>query len=296
VPGRPPPRPADGAKPRHALAADALPPIRKSLGQHFLTDRSILSRIADALNATGAETVVEIGAGRGSLTELLLPRAGRVIAVEYDRALATILRRRFAEQPNLLVVEGDVLAAPLASVAGTDDFLLIGNVPYNITTPILFHALRRPRPRRAVFLVQKEVADRLAAAPGGRSYGALSANVQALTRVERLFRVPAGAFHPPPRVDSAVVRLEPRHDSVVESAEEERFRAFVQGAFGFRRKQMRRVLRSLMDGTAESAEALLRAVGIDPNARPETLGPAKFAELLRAVAANDGSGRWNAAN
>ena len=265
---------------------EGLPPIRKSLGQHFLTDRGILARIADSLDATGAETIVEVGPGRGALTEHLLPRAGRLIAVEYDRALAARLRERYAREPRVRVVEADVLASPLAAVAGTNDFLLAGNVPYYITTPILFHALKPPRPRRAVFLVQKEVADRLAAAPGARSYGALSVNVQAVANVVRLFRVPAGAFHPPPRVESAVVRIEPRTDPVVTPDEEERFRTFVQGAFGFRRKQMRRVLRSLLDLTADEAEAVLAVPGIDPDARPETLSPEDFAALMRAGARN----------
>jgi 16S rRNA (adenine1518-N6/adenine1519-N6)-dimethyltransferase len=274
--------------PAHRVTArrasdDELPPIRKSLGQHFLTDRAILARIAAALQAGGTETIVEVGPGRGALTEHLLPLAGRLVAVEYDRALAARLRERYAHEQRVEIIEADVLESPLAAIAGTDDYLLIGNVPYYITTPIIFHALRPPRARRAVFLVQKEVADRLVASPGTRSYGALSVNVQAVASVARLFKVPAGAFHPPPRVDSAVVRIEPRPDPTVSAAEEERFRAFVQGAFGFRRKQMRRVVRSLCDVTSEAADALLHAASIDPNARPETLSPPAFAALMRAA-------------
>ena len=277
-PRRPRPAAADGT------TGDELPPIRKSLGQHFLTDPAILARIAGALEATGSETIVEIGPGRGALTDHLIPVAGRLVAVEYDRALAERLRDRYAAEPRVRIVEADVLASPIAAVAGTDDFLLVGNVPYYITTPILFHALERPRARRAVFLVQKEVADRLAAAPGTDSYGALSVNVQAVARVSRQFKVPAGAFHPPPRVDSAVVRVEPRDDPVIAADEEGRFREFVQGAFGFRRKQMRRVLRSLLGVTAETAEAFLGASDIEPNARPETLAPEQFANLMRRAA------------
>jgi 16S rRNA (adenine1518-N6/adenine1519-N6)-dimethyltransferase len=276
------PRRPDGATGR-VPRAETLPPIRRSLGQHFLRDRTALSRIAAALEATGTETIVEIGAGRGALTEHLLPRAGRLVAIEYDRALAARLREQYAHEPRVSVVEADVLAAPLAGVAGTDEFLLVGNVPYYITTPILFHALQRPRPRRAVYLVQAEVADRLVAAPGSRSYGALSVNVQAAATVTRLFRVPAGAFHPPPRVESAVVRVEPRPDPLLSPDEEERFRVFVQGAFGFRRKQMRRVVRSLCGVGAEAADGILAAADIDPTARPETLAPADFATLMRAA-------------
>ena len=274
---------AAGRGSARGAGAETLPPIRKSLGQHFLTDRAILAPIAGALQATGIETIVEVGPGRGALTEHLLPSAARVVAVEYDRALAARLREHYADDPRVQVVEADVLEQPLATVARTDDYLLVGNVPYYITTPIIFHALERPRARRSVFLVQKEVADRVVAAPGTRSYGALSVNVQALATAARLFKVPAGAFHPPPRVESAVVRIEPRPDPVVSAPEEERFRGFVQGAFGFRRKQMRRVVRSLCDVTAERAEEVLRAADIDPNARPETLGPAQFAALIRAA-------------
>jgi 16S rRNA (adenine1518-N6/adenine1519-N6)-dimethyltransferase len=261
----------------------ALPPIRKSLGQHFLTDAAILGRIADALGATGTETIVEIGPGRGALTEHLLPRAGRLVAIEYDRALAARLRDRYDGDRRVRVVEADVLAAPLAEVAGTDDFLLVGNVPYYITTPILFHALEPPRARRAVYLVQKEVADRIVATPGTPNYGALSINVQAVALASRLFRVAAGSFNPPPRVDSAAVRIDPRADPVIAPDEEERYRAIVQGAFGFRRKQMRRVVRSLFDLSAEDADALLEVARIEPAARPETLTPAAFAALVRAA-------------
>lgn len=267
----------------HGTGDDPLPPIRKSLGQHFLTDHTILERIANAVNASREDTVVEVGPGRGALTQHLIDKVGRLVAIEYDRALAARLRERYAANTTVHVIEADVLAAPLATVAGTDDYLLVGNVPYYITTPILFHALQPPRARRSVFLVQKEVADRLAAAPGTRTYGALSVNVQAVATVERLFRVSAGAFHPPPRVDSAVVRVEPRTDPAIRPDEEERFRAFVQAAFGFRRKQMRRVVRSVRNLTADAAELVLAAAGVDPNGRPETLAPADFAALLRAI-------------
>lgn len=276
------PRPPDRVV-AHGAGDHRLPPIRKSLGQHFLTDHTILERIANAVGASRDDTVVEVGPGRGALTQRLIDKVGRLVAIEYDRALASRLRDQYADNPSVHVVEADVLAAPLAEVARTDDYLLVGNVPYYITTPILFHALQPPRARRSVFLVQKEVADRLAAAPGTRSYGALSVNVQAVATVERLFRVGAGAFHPPPRVDSAVVRVEPRPDAVIRPDEEERFRAFVQAAFGLRRKQMRRVVRSIRNATADAAESVLAAAAIDPNARPETLTPAEFAALLRAI-------------
>ena len=260
----------------------AFPPTRKSLGQHFLTDRRILGRIADALHLSGGETVLEIGPGRGALTDLLVDRAGRLIAIEYDRALAAILRERYAKRGNVLIAEADVLEVNLGELAA-GPYVLVGNVPYYITTPILFHALVPPRAERSVYLVQREVADRLVAKPGGKEYGALTVNVAAVARAETLFRVPAGAFSPPPKVESAVVRITPLDQPLVQPAEERPFRLLVQGAFGMRRKQMRRVLRSLYALDVEAADALLARGGIDGEVRPETLSPADFARLLRAA-------------
>lgn len=261
-------------------ARGAFPPTRKSLGQHFLNDRRILGRIADALQLKGGETVLEIGPGRGALTDILAERAGRLIAVEVDRALAALLRERYARRGNVLIAEADVLELSLGELAA-GPFVLVGNVPYYITTPILFHALQPPRAERAVYLVQREVADRLSAASGTKEYGALTVNVAAVARAETLFKVPAGAFTPPPKVESAVVRITPLATPLVTPEEERPFRLLVQGAFGMRRKQMRRVLRSLRALDAETADAILHTAGIDPMARPETLTPAQFVALLR---------------
>jgi len=268
----------EGAKSRRA----AFPPTRKSLGQHFLTDRRILGRIADALHLEGDETVLEIGPGRGALTDLLADRAGRLIAIEYDRALAAMLRERYARRSNVLVAEADVLAVSLGELAA-GPYVLVGNVPYYITTPILFHALVPPRADRAVYLVQREVAQRLSAKPGSKEYGALTVNVAAVARAETLFGVPAGAFAPPPKVESAVVRITPLAKPLVSTEEERPFRTLVQGAFGMRRKQMRRVVRSLYALDAEQADELLAAAGIEPADRPEVLSVEQFVALLRGV-------------
>jgi 16S rRNA (adenine1518-N6/adenine1519-N6)-dimethyltransferase len=265
-------RPSDGKK---------LPRPRKRLGQHFLSDRNLLGRIADAAGATRTDTVIEIGPGRGALTEQLLARAGRVIAIELDRDLVPLLRARWEHEPRLTVVEGDVLEQNLHALAG-GPYLLVGNVPYNITTPIIFHAMRRPRPARAVYLVQQEVAERVVALPGAEDYGALSANVQALAKAERLFGVAAKSFTPPPKVESAVLRITPREDPVITAEEEDDFRRLVIGAFGLRRKQMRRVLRTLWSLGAEEADAVLARAGIGAAVRPETLGAPEFAKILRA--------------
>jgi 16S rRNA (adenine1518-N6/adenine1519-N6)-dimethyltransferase len=260
----------------------ANPPALKRFGQHFLSDPRILARIADALAPGASETVIEVGAGRGALTAELTARAGRVIALEIDRALAAKLRERFAADPKVEVVEGDVLQQDLGALAG-GPYALIGNVPYYITTPIIFHAMHPPRPGRAVFLVQREVAERMAAPPGSRTYGALSVTLQALARVELLFGVPAGAFKPPPKVESSVVRITPRDAPGVPPALEARFRSLVQGAFAQRRKQMRRVVRSLAPLDAAAADQLLASAAIAPDARPEVLSPMDFTRLLAAL-------------
>src|SRR5215207_4517361 len=271
---------------RDGETSGGFPPVRKSLGQHFLNDRRILQRIVDVLELTGSETVVEIGPGRGSLTELLVPVAHRLILIEYDRALAARLREQYAGNEAVTVIEADVLTVDLSHVAG-GAYRLVGNVPYYITTPILFHALRAPRPDRAVYLVQREVAERIVAAPGADEYGALSVNVRAVATAKLMFRVAPGSFLPPPKVDSAVVRIDPLPAPLVEPAIEATFRRFVRSAFGMRRKQMRRVLREVLDVDADRADQLLAQTGIEPAVRPETLSPEDFARLVRAI--NPGS-------
>jgi 16S rRNA (adenine1518-N6/adenine1519-N6)-dimethyltransferase len=264
------------------MADTRLPRPRKRLGQHFLVDRTALERIADALAPTADDIVVEIGPGRGALTDLLSQRAKRVIAIELDRNLVPYLRDRYREAGNVDVIERDVLEVNLGDVAGSD-FLLAGNVPYYITTPILFHALEPPRPARAVYLVQREVAERIVAPPGSRTYGALSVNVQAVARAELVARVPAGAFRPPPSVESAIVRLTPRPDPAIDQPLEAEFRTLVQEAFGLRRKQMRRVVRTIAHLGVDAADQVLSTAAIDPEVRPETLSPEDFARLLRAI-------------
>jgi len=263
---------APGGRGRH-------PPALKKFGQHFLSDEKILTAIVDALAPTAADTVVEIGPGRGSLTDILAARSGRVVAVEIDRALAVQLRDKYSGRKNVEIVEGDFLETDLRAAAG-QDFLLIGNVPYNITTPIVFRALEPPIPRRSVFLVQREVAERMAAHEDTESYGALSVNVAAVAIVEEVLTVPATAFRPPPKVESAVVRLTPRAQPLVAVESLPGFRAFVQAAFGLRRKQMQRVLRTARGLSPEQAATLLDRAGIDPSVRPEVLSPEQFAVLF----------------
>jgi 16S rRNA (adenine1518-N6/adenine1519-N6)-dimethyltransferase len=259
-----------------------VPPPRKRFGQHFLTDRHALQRIADALELTGSETVLEIGPGRGALTDLLAERARRLVCIEVDRDLVAALRERYAGRNNVEIVEADVLTLDLASVAG-GPYVLAGNVPYYITTPIIFHALAAPRPLRAVYLVQREVAERLAAEPGSKTYGALSVNVQAVASVQFLGGVSAGAFYPKPSVESAIVRLTPRDEPLVSPAEEKRFRLFVIGLFGQRRRQLARALRTVADLDAAEAYDIVVAAGLGPSDRAEDLAPAQLVTLARRL-------------
>ncbi len=268
----------------------------RRLGQHFLTDPRVLNRIADALDPEPGETVLEIGPGRGSLTETLLARGVRVIAIEKDARLAADCRLRIADCgfDRGEVVEGDALRldwhelldAHLAnpqSAIRNPHFKIIGNIPYNITSPLIEKALTPPLPSRIVFLVQDEVAQRVAAAPGNRTYGALSVGVQAVCRVERLFTVAPGAFTPPPKVRSALLRLTPLAEPLARPDEVVPLRRFVTACFSRRRKQLRNVIAGVVGAghpPAEIARALT-ARGFDPAARPETLPPAAFVRLLR---------------
>jgi 16S rRNA (adenine1518-N6/adenine1519-N6)-dimethyltransferase len=258
------------------------PPVLKRLGQHFLHDEQILTRIADAAAPMPGDTVIEIGPGRGALTDILARRPNRLAAIEIDKALSMQLRERYSGSKNVTIVEGDVLQTDIASLAG-GPYVVVGNVPYYITTPILFHVMRPPFPRHAVFLVQLEVAERIVAPPGSRTYGALSVNVQAIAKAEIIAQVPRTAFRPPPKVTSAIVRITPRADPLVTGEEAVRFRGFVQGLFGMRRKQIANVIRSVSKLTTSQVSEVLESLDIDPKARPETLSPSDQAELMRAV-------------
>lgn len=258
------------------------PPVLKKFGQHFLRDERILGEIADALAPAPGETVIEIGPGRGSLTDILAARKNRLVAVEIDRALSEQLRDRYSQNPRVTIVEGDVLETDLAELA-EGPFVVAGNVPYYITTPIIFHVLRAPYPRHMVFLVQLEVAERIVAQPGSRTYGALSVNVQAVATAQLIRQVHSGAFSPPPKVTSAVVRITPRPDPIIGVADAVRFRGFVQGLFSMRRKQIGNVLRSVSVLGTDEIAAVLDKLGIDSRARPETLSPEMQVALMEAV-------------
>jgi 16S rRNA (adenine1518-N6/adenine1519-N6)-dimethyltransferase len=281
--------------------------VGRRLGQHFLTDITILDRIVAALNPVADDVVLEIGPGEGSLTRRLASRVGRVVAIEKDEALIEEKRKEKGERrkekgkesdergiwpENVSLVVGDALRldwhaemrkAFLLSPFSFLPFKVIGNIPYYITTPLIEKALTPPLPSVVVFLMQREVADRLAAPPGSKTYGALSVGVQAVANVERLFTVKAGAFRPPPKVDSAVVRLTPRASPAVEEGERPAFRAFTAQLFSQRRKQLVRSLRDAAGLDKAGAERLLAAAGIDATARPEVLASEQLVTLFRTT-------------
>jgi 16S rRNA (adenine1518-N6/adenine1519-N6)-dimethyltransferase len=256
-----------------------VPRAKRRLSQHFLSDPRLLARIADALEPGPGDTVLEIGPGPGGLTAVLAERAGRLVALEKDRELVPALRARF---PRAEIIEADALKADWHELAGPR-FLVAGNIPYNITSPLIDKALEPPPPARIVFLVQKEVAERVTAVAGTAAYGALSVGVQAVARAERLFTIPAGAFFPRPKVDSAVLRLTPLAQPLVTASEQPAFRRLVVGIFGFRRKQLLRGLRELTGWEAERVGGILSRTGLESDVRPEVLSPAEFATLLRAL-------------
>ncbi|MDH5804283.1 MAG: 16S rRNA (adenine(1518)-N(6)/adenine(1519)-N(6))-dimethyltransferase RsmA [Gemmatimonadota bacterium] len=257
----------------------------RRLGQHFLFDPGILDRIVDAIDPELEDVVIEVGPGKGTLTKRLAPRVGAVVAIERDVRLANDLEREHIS--GVRVVAGDALdfdwplAVPKEKLK--DHFKVVGNIPYKITTPLIEKALTPPLPVNIVFLLQKEVGDRLQAAPGSSQYGGLTVGVNAVARVERLFSVKAGSFSPPPRVDSVVVKIVPLDSPLVSLEDRPDFRRFVTQVFSKRRKQMERCLRSALDISREEAGEILQKADVDPGVRPEVLLPQDFVRLFRSL-------------
>ncbi len=268
---------------------------KKSWGQNFLADRRVAERIVEAAGLQADDVVVEIGAGLGALTAGLAARAARVVAVERDPDLVAVLRAELQAQPAVEVAAVDALELDFAAEAtrAGRPLVVIGNLPYQITTPLLFAVLAAAEAgrviARAVFMVQKEVAERLAAPPGGKTYGRLTVMVQQLARVTPLFHVGPGAFLPPPAVASSVFRLEPRAQPRAAVTDPGRFERVVRAAFEGRRKMLRRALEPGFG--AEALAAAFAATGIDGTRRGETLSVEELAALANALAEPAGA-RW----
>lgn len=251
---------------------------RKRFGQNFLHDAGVIHRILRAIHAREGERVLEIGPGQGALTEGLLSSGAQLDVIELDRDLIPILNAKFAAEPRFQLHQGDALKFDFSSLNPERHSLrVVGNLPYNISTPLIFHLLNNAALIRDMhFMLQKEVVDRMAAGPGSKVFGRLSVMLQAYCEVTSLFVVPPGAFRPPPKVDSAVVRLVPRDPATINIRDHKRFAEVVKAAFGQRRKTLRNALNNVV-----SAEQFA-AAGVRPDARAEQLDVAEFIALANA--------------
>ena len=253
---------------------------KKRFGQHFLHDAHILQRIVQAIAPQAGEHMVEIGPGDGALTLPLLRALGRLTVIELDRDLIPRLRAAAVDVGELTLINADVLGVDFGALAKGTPLRVVGNLPYNISSPILFHCIDHLHAIRDMhFMLQKEVVERMAAAPGSKVYGRLSVMLQLACRVEPLLEVPPAAFRPPPKVDSAVVRLTPRAPSERPSVDPETIARVVRAAFGQRRKTLANALRDV------ASVEQISAAGIDPRNRAEQLAPAEFVALAALLAA-----------
>jgi len=250
---------------------------RKRFGQHFLTDPGVVDAILRAVHATKDDVVVEIGPGQGAITSALAASAGHLHAVELDRNLAYRLRRQYEGSPTVTIHEADALAFDFSSLG--DRLRIVGNLPYNISTPLLFHLLKfRDRIIDMHFMLQKEVVDRMAAAPGGKAYGRLGIMLGCHLNIESLFDVDRSAFDPPPEVTSAVVRLDPLPPGTFNIEDNALLSKIVTSAFMKRRKTIRNSLKDVVELSD------LEAVGIDAGLRPEQISISKYVQLSNHLA------------
>jgi 16S rRNA (adenine1518-N6/adenine1519-N6)-dimethyltransferase len=258
---------------------------KKSLGQNFLVDPNYQRKIIDALALEPDDAVIEIGPGTGALTQHIVGKVRSFTAIELDDQLAAALQKEYGERPGFRLIHQDVMTVDLGDVSQSK---IVGNIPYNITSPLIFKLLEREaRPRELLLMVQKEVADRIVAQAGGGEFGALTVGVQSVANVERLFVVPRGAFRPAPNVDSAVVRIVPHRPIPLSPAEELDLRALTRAAFSWRRKQLQNILRNA-EGyamTTEQVQQIAERTGLRLSDRPEQVTPAQFIALARELRA-----------
>lgn len=256
----------------------------KSLGQNFLVDNNIIDKIIRSADIRPEDNVLEIGPGRGALTVHLARTAGRLVLIEYDHALAAALKERYAGNPRVTVIDADILAVDLTAVleGGGTGWKVVANLPYNISTAVLFRLLEvRERLARMILMLQKEVGDRLVAEPDCADYGVTTVLLGLWFDMRREFIVPPGCFHPRPKVDSAVLRFVPLAGPRVPVGDEDVFRRVVKGAFAMRRKTLVNCLKAAELAGAEALQAVLAGCGIDGKRRGETLSLDEFAALSR---------------
>jgi len=267
---------------RALLAEHGLRPSR-ALGQNFLADPNTARRIVRLAGVEAGDHVLEIGAGLGSLTLALLERDAHVLALERDRKLHGVLEQVVAGQGDARVVTGDALEIDFAELLGTGTWGCVSNLPYNVATPVIVRLLEQaPSVESALVMVQREVAERLVAVPGSRAYGAVSLRIAYYAHAKIAGIVPRTVFVPAPKVDSALVELVRRDAPPVDVPSPGRLFELVRAAFAHRRKMLRRTLPAVL---GEGATSLMHDAGIDPRARPESLGLAEWAALARAEAA-----------
>ena len=249
---------------------------RKRFGQHFLSDPGVIDAIVQAIDPNPGDTVVEIGPGHGAITGPLAKRAGHLHCVELDRDLAAALRRRFGDRDNVTIHEADALKFDFCALG--DSLRIVGNLPYNISTPLLFHLIdSRGCISDMYFMLQKEVVERMAAGPGSKAYGRLGIMLGCHLSVEALFDVGPQCFDPPPAVMSAVVRLAPLGNSQPAIDDEKLLGRLVATAFSQRRKTLRNALKTMLD------DAELRSLGIDPGKRPESIPISAYVALANYI-------------
>lgn len=258
----------------------------KKLGQNFLIDENIVRNIVAAAELSDKDTVLEVGPGIGTLTQGLAESGASVVAVELDKRLLPVLDTTLEGYDNVRIVNGDILQVDIMQTVGVDKFKVCANLPYYITTPIIFALLEKRLPmERLVAMVQKEVAERMAAKPGGKDYGALSVAIQYYTEPEIAFIVPPSSFIPAPSVDSAVIVCKRREKPPVEVCDEALFFRVVKAAFSLRRKMLNNSLKN-MGIKGEQVAKWLELAGVDGKRRAETLSLEDFAALTNTFAAS----------
>ena len=259
---------------------------KKRLGQHFLIDRNILNKVVQTAHLEKEDVILEVGPGLGEMTLALARLAKHVIAVEIDPQLVEILKKKLADCPNVDVVKGDILTINLRKIdfRKSEKMKVVANLPYQISTPLLFHFIEL----KAFFstltlMLQKEVAERMVASPGSKSYGPLSIFIQLFSNLSVCFYIKPSAFFPPPKVESAVVHMNFREKPMVRLEDEKWFRKVVKGCFGYRRKTLMNALKHSGLPLPHTVESRMVEVGIDPRRRPETLTIQEFILLAEAL-------------